>query len=93
MEFSKAAHTRRIAPPGLAAASLVISLFLGGAEVQRTEGVYAVAEEDRGAVDVRADSDYQSGYGAASYGGATWRATLRANFASEDSAAMARRSR
>ncbi len=56
----------------------------GGAEVQRTEGVYIVAEEDRGAVDVRADSDYQSGFGAASYGGATWRATLRANFASED---------
>jgi outer membrane receptor protein involved in Fe transport len=56
----------------------------GGAEVQRTEGVYVVAEEDRGAVDVRADSDYQSGFGAASYRGATWRATLRANFASED---------
>ena len=56
----------------------------GGAEVQRTDGAFVVAEEDRGAVDVRADSDYQSGFGAASYGGDTWRATFRANLASED---------
>jgi outer membrane receptor protein involved in Fe transport len=55
-----------------------------GAEVQRTDGTYIVAEEDRGPVDVLADDDYQSGFGAATYGGNTWRATMRANFASED---------
>ena len=55
-----------------------------GVEVQNTDGAYVVAEEDRGAVDVRADSDYQSGFGAAAYGSGTWRATLRANLASED---------
>ncbi len=59
-------------------------LMSGGAEWQRTDGVYVVAEEDRGAVDVRADSDYQSGFGSAGYGGNTWRATFRANVATED---------
>ena len=56
----------------------------GGAEWQRTDGAYVVAEEDRGAVDVKADSDYQSGFAVAGYGGGTWRATFRANVASED---------
>ena len=55
-----------------------------GAEWQRTDGAYVVAEEDRGAVDVKADSDYQSGFAVAGYGGDTWRATFRANLASED---------
>jgi outer membrane receptor protein involved in Fe transport len=55
-----------------------------GAEWQNTDGVYVVAEEARGAVDVPAFSDYQSGFGVASYGAGTWRATLRANLASEN---------
>lgn len=55
-----------------------------GAEWQDTDGAYVVADEARGAVDVPAFSDYQSGFGVAGYGGGTWRATLRANLASED---------
>jgi outer membrane receptor protein involved in Fe transport len=55
----------------------------GGIEGQSTDGTYIVAEEDRGAVDVPAYSDYGSGFGAVGYGGETWRATLRANFANE----------
>jgi outer membrane cobalamin receptor len=55
-----------------------------GAEWQRTDGAYVVAEEDRGAVDVKADSDYQSGFASAGYGGNTWRATFRANLATEN---------
>jgi outer membrane receptor protein involved in Fe transport len=54
-----------------------------GAEGQNTDGVYIVAEEDRGAVDVPAYSEYGSGFAVAGYGSRTWRATLRANFASE----------
>jgi outer membrane cobalamin receptor len=56
----------------------------GGAEMQTTEGAYVVAEEDRGAVDARADSDYESGFGAVGYGSGTWRTTFRANVANED---------
>jgi outer membrane receptor protein involved in Fe transport len=55
-----------------------------GAEWQRTDGAYVVAEEDRGAVDTKADSDYQSGFASAGYGGGAWRATFRANVATED---------
>jgi outer membrane cobalamin receptor len=55
-----------------------------GAEWQRTDGAYVIAEEDRGPVDTKADSDYQSGFASAGYGGSTWRATFRANVASED---------
>jgi outer membrane receptor protein involved in Fe transport len=54
-----------------------------GAEGQNTDGVYIVADEVRGAVDVPAYSEYGSGFGAVGYGSGTWRATLRANFASE----------
>jgi outer membrane receptor protein involved in Fe transport len=54
-----------------------------GAEAQNTDGAYVVAEEARGTVDVPAYSDYGSGFAAAGYGSGTWRATLRANFASE----------
>jgi outer membrane cobalamin receptor len=56
----------------------------GGAEVQRTEGAFVIAEENRGTVDVRADSDYQSGFGSAGYAGRSWRATVRGHLASED---------
>jgi outer membrane receptor protein involved in Fe transport len=58
--------------------------FAGGAEVQRTDGAYVIAEEDRGAVDVRADSDYQSGFGSAGYAGHGLRATVRGHVATED---------
>ena len=56
----------------------------GGVEVQSTEGIYIVAEEDRGAGGRPRRQRLQSGFGAAGYGGETWRATIRANFASED---------
>jgi outer membrane receptor protein involved in Fe transport len=56
----------------------------GGAEVQRTEGAYVVASEARGAVDVRADSDYQSGFASAGYASGSWRATVRGHVATED---------
>ena len=55
-----------------------------GAEWQATDGAFVVADSDRGAVDTKADSDYQSGFGSAGYTGGTWRANLRAHFASED---------
>jgi len=54
-----------------------------GAEAQNTDGAYVVAEEARGAVDVPAYSDYGSGFATAGYGSGTWRATFRANLASE----------
>jgi outer membrane receptor protein involved in Fe transport len=57
---------------------------LGGVEFQQTDGAYVVAEESRGPVDVRADSDYQSGFGAAGYAGSGWRATIRGHIATED---------
>jgi outer membrane cobalamin receptor len=57
---------------------------LGGLEFQETDGAYVVASESRGAVDVRADSDYQSGFGAAGYGSGAWRATVRGHVAAED---------
>jgi outer membrane receptor protein involved in Fe transport len=56
----------------------------GGAEVQTTDGAFVVAEESRGSVDRRADSNHQSAFGSAGYGPGSWRAVVRANFASED---------
>ena len=58
--------------------------LLGGLEFQQTDGAYVVASESRGTVDVRADSDYQSGFGAAGYGSGTWRANVRGHVATED---------
>lgn len=58
--------------------------MLGGLELQQTDGAFVVASESRGAVDVRADSDYQSGFGAAGYSSGTWRANVRGHVASED---------
>jgi outer membrane receptor protein involved in Fe transport len=54
-----------------------------GAEAERTDGVYVVAEDDKGAVDVPANSDYQSGFGTVGYNGGTWRGAFRVNSASE----------
>jgi outer membrane receptor protein involved in Fe transport len=55
----------------------------GGVEAQNTDGAYVVAEEDRGAVDVPAYSEYGSGFGAVGYASGAWRGTFRANYASE----------
>jgi outer membrane receptor protein involved in Fe transport len=55
-----------------------------GGEWQDTDGAFVIASADRGTVDVKADSDYQSGFGSAGYNGGSWRATVRANYASED---------
>jgi outer membrane receptor protein involved in Fe transport len=55
-----------------------------GGEWERTHGVYVVASEDRGAVDAKADSDYQSGFVSAGYDSGTWKATLRGHVAAEE---------
>jgi outer membrane receptor protein involved in Fe transport len=59
-------------------------LVSGGVEVQNTDGAYVVAEDDRGAVDVPADSDYQSGFATAGYARHSFRANVRGHVASED---------
>jgi outer membrane receptor protein involved in Fe transport len=56
----------------------------GGAEWERTDGAYVVAESDRGAVDTKADSDYQSGFGSGGYSDGSWKAAVRVNIADED---------
>jgi outer membrane receptor protein involved in Fe transport len=58
--------------------------MLGGIEFQRTDGAFVVADESRGAVDVRAESDYQSGFGAVGYGSGAWRTAVRGHVATED---------
>jgi outer membrane receptor protein involved in Fe transport len=59
-------------------------LVSAGGEFQNTDGAYLIEEAVRGVVDVRADSDYRSGFASAGYDGGTWRATLRGHGASED---------
>ena len=59
-------------------------LLSGGGEWQRTDGAFVVAGETRGAVDTRADSDYQSGFGSAGYAHEGFRANVRVHVASED---------
>jgi outer membrane receptor protein involved in Fe transport len=59
-------------------------LISGGGEFQNTAGAHVVERAARGAVDVKADSDYRSGYASAGYDGGGWRATIRAHGASED---------
>jgi outer membrane receptor protein involved in Fe transport len=49
-----------------------------------TDGVLVVAEEDRGAVDVRADSDYRSAFAALAYTAVSWQARGRAGVYAED---------
>ena len=48
-----------------------------GAELLETDGVVVVAEEDRGAVDVPADSDYRTLFGTVGYTATAWRAHAR----------------
>ena len=69
---------------GFAGRKLRTWMFTGGGEWQNTDGAFIIAKTDRGAVDVKADSDYQSGFGSAGYNGGGWHATVRANYASED---------
>jgi outer membrane receptor protein involved in Fe transport len=59
-------------------------LVSGGGEFQTTEGAYIIDDAARGAVDVRADSDYRSGFASAGYDGGAWRAALRVHGATED---------
>ncbi len=56
----------------------------GGGEMLRTDGVFVVAEEDRGEVDVPANSDYQTIFGTVGYGADTWQAHFRAGAYGED---------
>ncbi len=50
----------------------------------RTDGVVIVGEEARGPVDVRADSDYSSGFLGAGYNAGQWHATLRLSLYDEE---------
>jgi outer membrane receptor protein involved in Fe transport len=56
----------------------------GAFEQVRTDGVYVLAEEVRGAVDTRADSDYQTGFGTFGYRQDNWHVTGRGAGYSED---------
>ena len=49
----------------------------GAYEGVRTDGAHVVAAEDRGSVDIEAQSDYQTGFFAAGRRRATWNATVR----------------
>jgi outer membrane receptor protein involved in Fe transport len=51
--------------------------LLGAAEVLRTDGVVVVEEQSRGAVDVRADSDYGTGFGGVGYAPGPWHVSFR----------------
>lgn len=56
----------------------------GAFEQVRTDGVYVLAEEVRGAVDTPADSDYQTGFGTFGYRQNNWHVTGRGAAYSED---------
>src|SRR5688500_15719122 len=51
--------------------------FEGAGEWLRTDGVVTIGEEVRGPVDVRADSDYTSGFVGAAFNPGPWHAGLR----------------
>jgi len=50
----------------------------------RTDGAFVVGEEARGAVDVRADSDYSNGFLGAGYNPGPWHAGVRLSLYDED---------
>jgi outer membrane receptor protein involved in Fe transport len=54
------------------------------AEWLRTDGVVTVGEESRGPVDVRADSDYTTGFIGGGYNAGSWHASVRGNLYQED---------
>lgn len=56
----------------------------GGFEGVRTDGVFVVAPEDRGPIDTRADSDYQTGFVAFGRGADRWHAWINGGLYSED---------
>src|SRR5204863_4837140 len=56
----------------------------GAYEGVRTDGVYVLAPEVRGAVDTKADSDYKTGYGTLGYRHGNWHATARVAGYAED---------
>ena len=58
--------------------------FDGSAEWLRTDGVVTVGEEARGPVDVRADSDYLTGFISGGYNPGPWHAMLRLSGYSEE---------
>jgi outer membrane receptor protein involved in Fe transport len=53
------------------------------AEWRRTDGYITVAEDQRGPVDIAANSRYRTGYGDIGYRTSAWRAVARANVFSE----------
>jgi len=56
----------------------------GAGEWLDTDGIVIVAEEERGAVDIPAGSDYRTGFATAGYEGDTWRLEGRASAYDED---------
>ena len=58
--------------------------FDAAGEWLRTDGVIVVGEEVRGPVDVRADSDYVTGFLTGGYNPGAWHATMRLNGYSEE---------
>ena len=56
----------------------------GAYEGVRTDGVYVLAPEVRGAVDTRADSDYNTGFATFGKRGSNWRVNGRGGWYSED---------
>jgi outer membrane receptor protein involved in Fe transport len=56
----------------------------GSAEWLRTDGVVIIGEEVRGPIDVRADSDYVTGFLTAAYNPGVWHASARLNGYSEE---------
>jgi len=58
--------------------------FDAAGEWLRTDGVVVVGQEARGVVDVRADSDYSSGFLGGGYNAGVWHATVRLSLYDEE---------
>jgi outer membrane receptor protein involved in Fe transport len=56
----------------------------GAGELVRTNGAVTVGQESRGPVDVRADSDYATGFVGAAYDPGSWNASARLSMYDED---------
>ena len=67
--------------------------FDAAGEWLRTDGVVIVGEEVRGPVDVRADSDYATGFLGGGYNAGSWHAGLRLSLYDEERASGSRSSR
>jgi outer membrane receptor protein involved in Fe transport len=55
----------------------------GSAEWLRTDGAFIVAESDRGLIDIRADSDYETGFFGGGYNAGPWHAAVRVSLYDE----------